>query len=40
MRFSTETVYPKFAEIKAKAIREKLLEAKLVYGYFPVSRGQ
>ncbi len=29
------TVYPKFAEIKAKAIREKLLEAKLVYGYFP-----
>ncbi|HEV7701059.1 MAG TPA: methionine synthase [Pyrinomonadaceae bacterium] len=31
----TETVYPKFAEIKAKAIRDKLLEAKLVYGYFP-----
>jgi 5-methyltetrahydrofolate--homocysteine methyltransferase len=30
-----ETVYPKFAEIKAKAIRDKLLEAKLVYGYFP-----
>jgi 5-methyltetrahydrofolate--homocysteine methyltransferase len=30
-----ETVYPKFAEVKAKAIREKLLEAKLVYGYFP-----
>ena len=30
-----KTVYPKFAEIKAKAIREKLLEAKLVYGYFP-----
>ncbi len=29
------TVYPKFAEIKAKAIRDKLLEAKLVYGYFP-----
>ncbi len=28
-------VYPKFKEIKAKAIREKLLEAKLVYGYFP-----
>ena len=24
-----ETVYPKFAEIKAQAIREKLLEAKL-----------
>ncbi|HKX84398.1 MAG TPA: methionine synthase, partial [Pyrinomonadaceae bacterium] len=30
-----ETVYPKFAEIKAEAIRNKLLEAKLVYGYFP-----
>jgi 5-methyltetrahydrofolate--homocysteine methyltransferase len=30
-----ETVYPKFAEIKAKAIRDKLLEANLVYGYFP-----
>ena len=30
-----ETVYPKFAELKAKSIREKLLEAKLVYGYFP-----
>ncbi|MGI8469091.1 MAG: methionine synthase [Pyrinomonadaceae bacterium] len=30
-----ETVYPKFKEIKTKAIREKLLEAKLVYGYFP-----
>ncbi|HVQ56388.1 MAG TPA: vitamin B12 dependent-methionine synthase activation domain-containing protein, partial [Pyrinomonadaceae bacterium] len=30
-----DTVYPKFAEIKATAIREKLLEAKLVYGYFP-----
>jgi 5-methyltetrahydrofolate--homocysteine methyltransferase len=30
-----ETVYPKFAEIKAKAIRDNLLEAKLVYGYFP-----
>ncbi len=30
-----DTVYPKFAEIKAQAIREKLLEAKLVYGYFP-----
>jgi 5-methyltetrahydrofolate--homocysteine methyltransferase len=28
-------VYPKFREIKAQAIREKLLEAKLVYGYFP-----
>lgn len=30
-----KTVYPKFAEQKANAIREKLLEAKLVYGYFP-----
>ena len=30
-----ETVYPKFAEVKANAIRDKLLEAKLVYGYFP-----
>jgi len=30
-----ETVLPKFKEIKAKAIREKLLEAKLVYGYYP-----
>ncbi len=30
-----ETVYPKFAAIKAQTIREKLLEAKLVYGYFP-----
>ncbi|HQX57081.1 MAG TPA: methionine synthase, partial [Pyrinomonadaceae bacterium] len=29
------TVYPKFAEVKAKAIREKLLEAKVAYGYFP-----
>jgi len=34
-RLLETTVYPKFAEIKAKAIREKLLEAKLVYGYFP-----
>ncbi len=30
-----ETVLPKFAEVKTQAIREKLLEAKLVYGYFP-----
>ncbi|MCB1025973.1 MAG: methionine synthase, partial [Acidobacteria bacterium] len=30
-----ETVRPKFEEIKAKAIAGKLLEAKLVYGYFP-----
>ncbi|QQS33686.1 MAG: methionine synthase [Acidobacteriota bacterium] len=29
------TILPKYEEIKTKAIREKLLEAKLVYGYFP-----
>ena len=29
------TVYPKFKAIKAQATRDKLLEAKLVYGYFP-----
>ncbi len=28
-------VYPKFKAIKAQATRDKLLEAKLVYGYFP-----
>jgi 5-methyltetrahydrofolate--homocysteine methyltransferase len=28
-------VYPKFAELKANAIRDRLLEAKVVYGYFP-----
>ncbi|MBK8811911.1 MAG: methionine synthase [Acidobacteria bacterium] len=28
-------VYPRFREVKAQAIREKLLEAKLAYGYFP-----
>jgi 5-methyltetrahydrofolate--homocysteine methyltransferase len=28
-------VHPRFREIKARAIRDKLLEAKLVYGYFP-----
>ena len=28
-------VYPKFKALKAQSIREKLLEAKLVYGYFP-----
>ncbi len=28
-------VRPRYREIKAKAIRDKLLEAKLVYGYFP-----
>lgn len=31
----TETVYPKYAEVKTQAIREKLLDAKVVYGYFP-----
>jgi 5-methyltetrahydrofolate--homocysteine methyltransferase len=30
-----ETVYPKFAAIKEKAKREKLLTPKVVYGYFP-----
>ncbi len=30
-----ETVYPKYAAIKAEAIRDKLLQAKVVYGYFP-----
>ncbi|REJ78802.1 MAG: methionine synthase [Acidobacteria bacterium] len=30
-----ETVYPKYEQIKADAIRDKLLEAKLVYGYYP-----
>lgn len=34
-RLLEREVYPKFKEIKAQAIREKLLEAKLVYGYFP-----
>ena len=34
-RILDETVYPKFGEIKAQAIREKLLEARVVYGYFP-----
>ncbi|HXG85204.1 MAG TPA: methionine synthase [Pyrinomonadaceae bacterium] len=29
------TVYPKFAAIKEKAKREKLLTPKVVYGYFP-----
>ncbi|MBE7516821.1 MAG: methionine synthase [Chloracidobacterium sp.] len=29
------TVYPQFAEVKANAIRHKLLQAKVVYGYFP-----
>ncbi|MEJ7849034.1 MAG: methionine synthase [Pyrinomonadaceae bacterium] len=34
-RLLETTVYPKFKEIKAKSIREKLLQGKLVYGYFP-----
>jgi len=28
-------VYPKFREVKAQAIRDRLLEAKVVYGYYP-----
>jgi len=28
-------VYPRFERLKAEAIRDHLLEAKLVYGYFP-----
>ena len=30
-----ETVLPKFAQIKEKAVRENLLQPKVVYGYFP-----
>jgi 5-methyltetrahydrofolate--homocysteine methyltransferase len=30
-----EEVRPKFNELKTRVMREKLLEAKLVYGYFP-----
>jgi 5-methyltetrahydrofolate--homocysteine methyltransferase len=30
-----DEVYPRFARLKAESIRDKLLEAKLVYGYFP-----
>ncbi|MCS6873569.1 MAG: methionine synthase [Pyrinomonadaceae bacterium] len=33
--FLRKEVYPKYNELKAQAIRERLLEAKLVYGYFP-----
>lgn len=33
--FLKKEVYPRYNELKAQAIREKLLEAKLVYGYFP-----
>ena len=28
-------VYPKYRDLKTRAIRDKLLEAKAVYGYFP-----
>jgi 5-methyltetrahydrofolate--homocysteine methyltransferase len=30
-----DEVYPRFERLKAETIRDKLLEAKLVYGYFP-----
>ena len=30
-----DEVYPRFERLKAEAIRDRLLEAKLVYGYFP-----
>ena len=30
-----DEVYPRFERLKADAIRDKLLQAKLVYGYFP-----
>ena len=30
-----EEVYPRFERLKAEAIRDRLLEAKVVYGYFP-----
>jgi 5-methyltetrahydrofolate--homocysteine methyltransferase len=34
-RILQEEVYPRFDRLKAEAIRDRLLEAKLVYGYFP-----
>ncbi len=34
-RIVTGEVRPKFNELKARVMREKLLEAKVVYGYFP-----
>jgi 5-methyltetrahydrofolate--homocysteine methyltransferase len=34
-RIVTEEVRPKFNELKARVMREGLLEAKVVYGYFP-----
>jgi 5-methyltetrahydrofolate--homocysteine methyltransferase len=30
-----EKIYPEYAELKAKVKREKLLQPKVVYGYFP-----
>jgi 5-methyltetrahydrofolate--homocysteine methyltransferase len=30
-----DEVYPRYERLKAESIRDKLLEAKLVYGYFP-----
>jgi cobalamin-dependent methionine synthase I len=30
-----ETVYPKFEELKLRAKRERLLEPKVIYGYYP-----
>src|SRR5262249_15508201 len=34
-RILESEVYPRFEQLKADAIRDRLLEAKLVYGYFP-----
>jgi 5-methyltetrahydrofolate--homocysteine methyltransferase len=34
-RILQDEVYPRYERLKAEAIRDKLLEAKLVYGYFP-----
>lgn len=34
-RIVSEEVQPKFNELKTRVMREKLLEAKVVYGYFP-----
>ena len=34
-RLLQETVYPELEELKRKAVREKLLDPKVVYGYFP-----
>jgi cobalamin-dependent methionine synthase I len=35
-----ETVYPKFEELKLRAKRERLLEPKVIYGYFPCRADQ